>query len=536
MPRINVATFFGERPKQTPRLLPNEYATKAVDCQFPVGNLQPYLGLKDTTESLTESHRTVYKFLDWWFKWKTDVDVVVSPIVGDPWNRVYFTSDTGVRVTNNQIFNGVGDLPVDSYPLGVPAPEHGVTAKVNAPDPLPEEDEATDDETRFYVYTLVSEQEEEGAQSPISNQAEIKFPESTVTLTFQSEGVLSGNITKRRIYRTSTEGGVSDFYLVGEIPISQNTFVDDKSADDLGFPLESEKYEMPNKKLRFLTLMPNGIMAGGYDRTVCFSEPYLLHAWPVDYQLTTEHEIVAMESVSNMLLVGTKGYPWVFQGITSDAISGRKLESMQACVSKRSMRNIDNLIIYASPHGLCAFTGQDVELITKDIIDSKQWEALEPETIEAYYYDGKYLAFYGKALDKSFIFDPKTGGITFHSLGSNLGFTDLVTGTLYVRSEDGTKLAEWNKGQPKSYVWRSKEYYAMYPTLSTLYIRAEDPALVGMKIIVDGVVIKDYEIGTLTDRPIRIPPARGNSWQFEVYGTGILEEVIIASSMAEVYG
>ncbi|HFI9803901.1 TPA: hypothetical protein ACGSUT_003963 [Vibrio parahaemolyticus] len=57
-----------------------------------------------------------------------------------------------------------------------------------------------------------------------------------------------------------------------------------------------------------------------------------------------------------------------------------------------------------------------------------------------------------------------------------------------------------------------------------------------MKIIVDGVVIKDYEIGTLTDRPIRIPPARGNSWQFEVYGTGILEEVIIASSMAEVYG
>lgn len=62
MPRINVATFFGERPKQTPRLLPNEYATKAVDCQFPVGNLQPYLGLKDTTEGLTESHKTVYKF------------------------------------------------------------------------------------------------------------------------------------------------------------------------------------------------------------------------------------------------------------------------------------------------------------------------------------------------------------------------------------------------------------------------------------------------------------------------------------------
>ncbi|MFZ3513808.1 hypothetical protein LC147_12025 [Vibrio harveyi] len=34
MPKIDVAAFFGERPKVPPRGLPNEYAVKAQDCQL----------------------------------------------------------------------------------------------------------------------------------------------------------------------------------------------------------------------------------------------------------------------------------------------------------------------------------------------------------------------------------------------------------------------------------------------------------------------------------------------------------------------
>ncbi|HIF6165145.1 MULTISPECIES: hypothetical protein [Vibrio harveyi group] len=534
MPKIEVPTFFGERPKVAPRALPNEYAVKALDCKFGGGNLEAYNGVLDTNEPLDTQHKTIFRFMDWWFKWTTDVDVVVSPIVADPWNRVYFTSDSGIRVTNKEIFNGPGNLPAASYPLGVPAPQNPIAAIAINPVPLPEVDDTSDDETRFYVYTLVSEQGEEGAQSPISNQLEIKYPSSTVELTFSDEETLSGNIKTRRIYRSSTEGGVSDFYKLAEIPISQQVYKDTSSAADLGEPLESENFEPPHKDMKHLTLMPNGIMAGGYGRNVCFSEPYLLHAFPVEYQLTTDHEIVAIESVSNMILVGTKGYPWVFQGNTSDAMSGRKLSSMQACVSKRSMRNIDNLIIYASPHGLCAFTGQDVELMTADIITLEQWRELEPETIEAYYYDGKYLAFYGKAHNKAFTFDPKSGAIAFHSFGSNLGYTDLVSGDFYVRGNDPKKLAKWGQGEPLSYIWRSKEYYAYEPSFSTVYVRAKEPELVGLRIIADGQVLHDYAVGTLDTRPTRIPPRRARSWQFELYGTGEIEGVIMATSMAEV--
>ncbi len=541
MPKIQVSTFLGELPKLASRLLPNENASIAKDCHFSTGNLEPYLKPKAVSEAVAAAHKTIYKHDQHWLKWHVDTDVVASPLVDDPWSRLYFTSETGLRVTNNLIMNGDGDLPAASYPLGVPAPQNKIIATVNEPEPDPDAeteviDDTEDDETRYYVYTLVSEMSEEGAQSPISDQINIRDPEATVTLTFSQEGTLPGSITKRRIYRSSTDGGVADFYLLAEIPISADTFLDDKGSDDLGLPLETESFETPNENMRYLTLLPNGILAGGYDKTVCFSEPYLPHAWPVEYQLTTEHKIVSMEATGNMLLVGTEGNPWIFQGVSSDAISGRKLESVQACVSKRSMRNIDNLIIYASPNGLCAFTGNDVELLTKDVIDSALWSSLKPETIEAYAYDGKYIAFYGEQLDKAFIFDPRTRGITFHSFGSDLGYTDLVTGTLFVRSEDGATLAHWNSGEPESIQWRSKEYYALYPTFSTLYVRSPDHSKVGLRVIVDGRVIHDYKPGTLTAKPTRIPPARGNSWQFEAYGTGTLEEVIIATSMAEVYG
>ncbi|MFZ3513810.1 hypothetical protein LC147_12035 [Vibrio harveyi] len=458
----------------------------------------------------------------------------MSPIIDDPWDRVYFTSPSGLRVTNNQIFNGSGTLPASSYPLGVPAPQNAIAAAEIPPTPVPKVDDKDDDETRFYVYTLVSEQGEEGPQSPISNQLDVKYPASTVKLTFSNEASLPGNILTRRIYRSATEGGVSVFEKVADIPISQSTFIDNVGHDDLGDPLESESFEAPSSKMKFLKMMPNGILAGGYDRTVCFSEPYLPHAFPPGYQLTTEHEIVAMETVDNMLLVGTKGNPWLFQGVTSDAMSGRKLRSEQACVSKRSMRNIDSMIIYASANGLCAFNGSDVVLLTEDIIKLDMWQSLKPETIEAYYYDGKYVAFYGPNLDKSFIFDPKSGSITFHTIGSNVGYTDHIDGVLYVRGDDPSKIGKWNEGIAMPYTWRSKEYYAFYPTFSTLYIRSQDPDNVGLRVIVDGKVIHNYRIGTLEYGATRIPQVRGNSWQFEVYGTGVVEQVIIATSMAEV--
>lgn len=443
MPAINVIQFAGERPKIAPHLLPNENATKALNCDLEVGTLRPYLGVKDTADTIAANVKTFYRYQGLhWLYWDKVVDVVLSPVPEDPWGRVYYTGDGYPKFTNNQIIQGDG-TPI-SYKLGIPASKDKINAVVNPPSPLPDKDDLSDDETRFYVFTYVSSDGAEGAPSPLSNQIDIKYPNSSVTLTLPAAGTQASNITKRRVYRSATGGGVAAFFKVVDLDLSATTYTDRLGVSDLDDQLESSGYEMPNADLRHLTLMANGILAGGYKNNVCFSEPYLPHAWNPAYQLTTEHEIVAMAAVGSTLVVGTKGYPWMFQGVSPDAMSGRKLPSMQACVSKRSMKNIDNMIIYAAPSGLVAFDGSDVRLVTENIITKEQWQQLEPETIEAHYYDGNYVAFYGPSLSKAFIFNPTRQDLVFFDIGYESAFEHLKDGVLYVKKPDG-KIAKWNK-------------------------------------------------------------------------------------------
>ena len=542
MPVINLFSFRGERPKIAPRLLSPEFATKAQNCEYPIGYLQPYQGPKSTNVSIVPTIRTIYQYQERiWLRWMSDVDVVLSPIDADPWGRVYFTGEENTvgklqppQVLINTSIPQNGD-PFGAYRLGVPAGTREIIGTVIDPNPVPSIDAKDDDETRFYLYTFVTDQGEEGAPSPVSNQIEVKYPGSSVKLTMDAPVNVSGNVTKRRIYRSAAGGGQADWYVVAEIKASQLIYTDSVKDSELGQSLLSEGYEMPNEEMINLTLMPNGILAGSWENNVAFCEPFLPHAWPSSYRLTTEHEIVAMAAVSNVLVVGTKGYPEIFQGVSPDSMSGRKLDSMQACVSKRSMLNVDNLVIYASPMGLVGFTGQDVALLTKDIISTDFWSSLDPETIEAYYYDSKYLAFYGAKLDKGFIFDPSAGDLTFFDLGSSFGYTDLRTNTFYMRSQDGNSIAEWKKGTDIDYTWRSKEFFGLSPSFNTLYVIAEDPKLVGARIIVDGQVIYDYKPGVLKNKPIRIPPKRGEIWQIEFYGTGTVKQACLATSVSEVW-
>ncbi|WP_425636122.1 hypothetical protein [Vibrio owensii] len=534
MPVINVVQFAGERPKLAPHLLPNENATKAHNCDFEVGTLRPYKGALDTSDSVSAMAKTIYRYADLhWLYWSKDVDVVLSPIAQDPWGRVYYTGDGYPKVTNNQIIAGDG-APIN-YRLGVPAPDTRLNGVVNPPSPVPDKDSPDDDETRFYVYTWLTGSGEEGPPSPISNQLEIKYPNSTVDLTLPALGTQSSNITKRRIYRSATGGGVAGFFLVAELAPSALSYTDSLTVSELGQQLESEGYEMPNEKMTNLTLMPNGIVAGSFDNSVCFSEPFLPHAWNPAYRLTTQYDIVAMAAVGNTLVVGTKGYPEIFQGVSPDSMSGRKLSSKQACVSKRSMKNIDNLIVYAAPSGLVAFDGSDVKLVTGNIIKKEQWEALQPETIEAYYYDGNYLAFYGAGLNKAFIFNPVRQDIVFFDLGFDTAFEKLVTGELLVKKNDGT-IANWNKGTNLNVTFKSKEYRNLYPTFSTIYVLSEDNTKVGLRIYADGALVHDYHPTKVEDVPFRIPPARGKVWQFEAYGDVEITRVCLATSVAEVYG
>lgn len=531
MPSIDVMTFRGERPRVTPRLLPNEQAVTAKNAQFERGTLRAYNGPLVTEDTVPNNTKTIFRYLGaHWFSWDKVVDAIYSPVANDDWQRVYYTDGSYPKVTNNAIFNGAVK-PFSFYKLGVPASVTGIIATVVPPVPLPPIDDPEDNETRFYTFTYVTGSGEEGPPAPASNQLNINYPASTINVAIPAAPTNTNDLNTVRIYRTATGGGTSDFFFVAEVPLATANFNDALTEAQLGPALETEEYIAPNSKMKHLTLMSNGIVAGAWENTIAFCEPYLPYAWPTGYQLTTEHNVVAMQSVGNNLLVATEGYPWIFYGVSSDTMTPRKVESLQACVSKRSMTNIDGLIIYASPDGLVAFNGERVDLVSGQVFTRKQWQAMKPETIEAYYYEGFYLAFYGTNLDKAFMYSPGGGDVVMFDVPADCAHSDLLTDQLYL-SKDGV-ISIWDHGDAVPYTWRSKEFHSLDASYTCAYIRG-DAANIGFKIIVDGVIAHDFAVGGVPSVAFRLPSLRGRVWQFELYGTGEVQSVSIATSMSEI--
>lgn len=534
MPAISVKTFAGERPKIDPRLLPNESASKAYGCHFDNGNLSPLKRPALTGISVLPNAKTIYQHLnEHWFAWDKVVNAVASPIADDPWQRVYFTGDGYPKVTNNAIFSG-SNMPASSYRLGIQAPEVPVIGVVT--EAATDEVDPNDDETRYYTHTFVTEQGEEGPPGEASSAIEILYPDEEgtfITLAFSAPNVNASNITHRRIYRTATGGGIADYLFVAEIPISQATFVDNVPGESLGSALDTYDYEMPNENMIGLTSMANGILAGFFDSTVCFSESYLPYAWPSEYQLTTEHEIVTVAALGNTLAVLTKGYPYMFSGITPNAMAGQKLESNQSCVSARSAVIVNGSLIYASPDGLIAFTSSGLTMLTSQIITREQWQELEPSTIEAYHQEGRYLAFYGANLDKGFIFDPTNGDFRHVTATATCGFNSLEDDALYTCQ--GGNLSKWEASPAvMDYQWRSKDFEANDISFACAMVKGVDVSLSGLRIYVDETEVLHLEPGQIPASAFRLPPSRGDSWAFEVYGKGTIHSVSIATTMREV--
>ena len=65
---------------------------------------------------------------------------------------------------------------------------------------------------------------------------------------------------------------------------------------------------------------------------------------------------------------------------------------------------MDGVVLYALPGRLVGIGANGGQVVTEQVITSKQWRAMKPETMRAWHHEGKYVA----ATDThAFIFDPK---------------------------------------------------------------------------------------------------------------------------------
>lgn len=539
--KIAIAGFRGEMPIIDERLLPDTNAQVARNVYLRRGTLKPeratapIVGVPSViAPSSLYRYPSGNEGKGYWMVWGNNkrVHAVKSPLADDAWKRVYWTGDGPPKMGGiAEITSGAGPYPSRSFRLGIPAPTNPPT--VTSPsDRVASSDHPLTAVQTSYVVTLISKFGEEGPPSMASlpiirwDMVEDAPVGGSVIVSLPSPPSTANDLVSKRIYRAESSG---TFQFVADVPLADGTFTDNVMSESLGVSIPSIEWDMPDDRLTGLTAMPGGFLAGFFGNTVCFSEAFYPHAWPVSYQLAFSEDVVGIAAVAGGLVVATNGRPHMITGSAPAAMADMHLDEDQPCVSGRSLVDMGEYAVYASPNGLVAVGGGSAQLLTKAIISKEQWNALQPATIHAYRHDDRYLAFYQGGC---FAFTPGEG-LEFFDISATAGWYDLDKDQLCLIQ--GNAISAWGKGGAMKLRWRSKMYELAPGSagFSCAKVIARNYP-VKLKVFADSGIM--FEIDVLDRNMFRLPAGYVlcRDWEVEVEAVHEVQSIQIASSPSEI--
>lgn len=463
MTAIRLQNFSGLIPRQSKRLLPDMAATTARNTKLLNGELRGYHAPRQLAD-FTNDYFTVRRayriprdddYDDMYLTFDSrEVDIVRSPIINDRFDRYYIAGDG--RPKYNTVSRINDELP--PLYLGIPQPDTAPT--VTPP--------GVASVVRAYVYTFVTAYGEEG---PPSDPTLVTTGDTGTwvigNLDTTPQDAANRNITLKNIYRTVPGQNSSNFFYVGTVAIGVTTFndnVSDVSAASNNI-LESTSWIEPPTDMEGFVAMPNGYLVGWAGRRLLFSAPYHPHAWPAEFELSTEFEIVGLVVWGATLIIGTKSNPYIGQGTTPQGFTMQKMDAVEPCLSRRGMVATVAGAYYPSINGLVLANSQGTQIITQDLLTKEEWAQYNPSEIYAAQLGLQYIAFNSPSF--GFVFNPTESQarlIELDRFDDVEGIeTDRYTGNVYLIRSD--RAFDWDPetSERLNWRWKSKEYHFPKP-------------------------------------------------------------------------
>lgn len=417
-----------------------------------------------------------------------------------------------------------------------------------------------------YVYTYVNDLGQESAPSFASFT--VLRPDG-VTITVTTPTTLPSGyspdygIATKRIYRAVSGSTGTSYQFVAEIPLAQADYVDSIPDTELGEVLISALWALPPSDLHGLVALPNGVLAGFSKNQLCLSAQNYPHAWPVEYRLNVDTDIVAIGVIDTTVVIGTQNFIYLAIGTDPAAYSMTKLEVPQACVAKRSLAYLIGIgVVFASPDGLIAVAGNgNVRNLTSGVFTREQWQALTPETILGVAHDDVYHFWYDLSPSNTrgcFALDMKADGFGLIELSyfATAAFADPLTDQLYlVLTEDdeptnvylplpstapspvnGLRIYEFNSPDGDGhmvYSWLGKLNLLAHPaSFNFAQVRADDYTNLLVRFYADGVLLMEDVI--TSEAPFTMPMRDDyTTFEIEVVGTSRVRTVQVAEDIGE---
>lgn len=547
---IKIDQLKGMAPKLSARMLPPGASQIATNCVFGSGSLKPLvvpLEVVPSGSALLQpgTKKAIFPYGSHWLNWvNQDVNVCRSSVAADAYDRLYWTGDSaspsGPKMGDNaKITTGTGPKPIGGYRLGIPKP---VNAPVAAYSPTP----TANAFARRYAYCYRSFCGEEGPLSDVSNIVTVDDGVGAVVITATDIAPPDGsNITHKLLYRSNTGSSTTVWQLVDVMALATVSYSDVKLSADVTEVCPSEGWIAPNVGLKGLVSHPGGFLCGFYDNVLCFSEAYLPHAWPADYQKVVDHTIVALGVFGNSILVVTTGMPYVVTGGAPSSLSPpEKLERGEACISKRSFVDLGYACAWAGPSGLWLAATGSIVLATEGILSPADWQALltsvgaSSSNLLGAQFGSSYIGF-GSA--GAFVFDSASGDYSTTDIVATAVHYDQTTGKLYLVV--GGAIVEWSAGSTaKQMVWKSRPERLVAPDnmgVLQLFAGSYSPPPT-VKVYADGVQIKHkgqpYTITINSDEPVPLPGGYTADATYEIEITSSVEivpPVLMATCLME---
>lgn len=581
---IRLSGFMGENRALHPILLPENVGTASTNQKPGRGDLRPWKA-PSTVATVPSGRGTIHRMgrdvvsdSNYWLSWPGIVHVVVAPNASDTAERTYYSGGSAFspKWTNTTMALASAPYPTSYRELGVPAPESACTLSttpiaavsagafvvgttytivtpgttdftligakdsvagtvftatgVGAGTGTAKENGLAD--TRYYVYTYVTDIGEESAPSPPSAALDCLSTDTVTLNSLASPPSGAYGINRIRIYRTQTNSSGADFYFLREIASTAISTTDDNR--DLGEVLPTTTWLPPPSDLSWLTGLWNGIMAGISGRSVRFCEAYTFYAWPLAYEiLPSNAQPVALASFGQTLVMLTNGNPSLITGSTPDAMDEQPVEFCQACISPPSAVGMGHGVAWSSPDGLAYIGAGGARMLTEGVMTRDDWQALNPSSIQGCMYERRYFGFYNDGTAKAFIYDfTNQQGMYFLDFGCSALYLDDLQDALFTL--DGINVQKFDSGAFKTVTFKSKVTKLPKPTqaFSCAEVVA-DVYPVTFKLYADGV-LKHTQTVT-SNNPFRLPGGYyAQTYQFEVSGTSAIQGVAMAHSMQEI--
>lgn len=594
MPTITIPSFGGEVPRTTPRLLENNQAAIAINCQLERGHLEPLRGPKHTA-NLKNTARTIYKHpQDGWLEWGKVVNVVKSAIYDvegeEPLGQLLITGShdyptqylaggkeyrIGVprptKAPEVEIDLRAQEKTVHCYAYGTDTmsrnlPRYGyentaneieddnvhieAIAKMEAVETAKEEGITTDsgvERSSSYCYTLIQTLEggriqQESAPSPPSDIIDVLDGDGVRIFGFDIPNPPGSNITHIRIYRTLSGYQTSEFHFLVELELPVDEYIDTTLDKDLSSEvLQTTTWDSIPDDAKGLIVTNNGIYAAFRGNELLISEPFVYYAFPEDYRLTVEDQIVALGHTDNTIIVLTKGRPYLVSGTEPSQMQLTHLPIEQSCRAALSLGFLPGGVIYASPDGLMLFTANEQALSTGQTYTRDQWQEMDLDMLMGTILDGQYIGFFA-GTNKGFIFTigakdvvrvelpegMKVMAVYHHSLDDCI--------YLSIDSADGSHAVwEWEAGEAIEYVWRSKPFFtSRLTTMRALRIEGDQTAKQRAQVYLYGPnTARPREVLKITDtRTKQVTTTRAEKlWSIELRGLATIFEARLGSSV-----